>query len=197
MSTRHRLLRGALLIAATLQPALALPAQLGPMRITLSDRGYAIVLDAVIGAPRDRVFAVLSDYTQLARINPEIKSSTSSRSPTGAVERVRMVLHSCVWLFCRNLVQIEDVREPNSNTIVAHIIPGEGDFRDGSSVWRLESDGEATRLHYEASRTLTRRLPRFVRASAVKRRLRTQYRASIEALERLARNSSQGREIAR
>ena len=125
-----------------------------PIRIALHDGGYDVSFDALIEAPRRRVFAVLSDYAHLGRINPQITSSTFTRSPTGTGERVRTVLHSCVWFFCKNLVQVEDVREPDSSTIVARIIPGAGDFSGGTSIWRLESDGAATRLHYEATRKL-------------------------------------------
>ncbi|MGH8218213.1 MAG: SRPBCC family protein [Steroidobacteraceae bacterium] len=186
LALRPALLTAALVIAA-LQPGRATAAQIGPIRIALHDGGYDVAFDAVVEAPRDRVFAILSDYAHLARINPQITSSSSRRSPTGAGERVRTVLHSCIWVFCKNLVQIEDVRARGSNTLIARIIPGGGDFSGGTSLWHLERDGAATRLHYEATRKLTAWLPPFIGTAVVKHTLRAQFRATINALERLAR----------
>lgn len=185
MTLRPVLATAALAIAA-LQPGRAAAAQIGPIRIALHDGGYDVAFDALVEAPRDRVFAILSDYAHLARINPQITSSSVSRSPTSAGARVRTVLHACIWLFCKNLVQVENVRTKGSNTIIARIIPGAGDFSGGTSVWHLERDGAATRLHYQATRKLTAWLPHLIGATVVKRRLRARFRASIDALERLA-----------
>lgn len=179
-----------LALLTMLQLPVAAPAQFDRVSIVQHDGAYEIAFDAIIDAPKSRVLAILSDFSHLGRINPDIRSSTSSPSPSGSGERVRTVLHSCAWLFCRNLVQVEDVSEPDANTIVARIVPGAGDFASGSSVWRLAGEGARTRLHYQATRRTGAWVPPVFGSSVIRRTLRAHYEASISALERLARRGS-------
>ncbi len=183
---RFTIVVGVLLLSA-LHTSNARAAHFGPITIVLHDGGYVVAFDAVIDAPKNRVRSVLSDFAHLQRINPDITSSTFARAPSGTGERVRTVLHFCVWFFCKNLIQVEDVSEPDADTIVARIVPGAGDFSGGVSLWRLVGNGATTRLHYEATRELTGWLPPFVGPAVVKRTLRARFRASIIAVERLAR----------
>lgn len=188
MGRPYRLAAGALL-AAMLLPCPAVAAQFSGVSVVVEHGGYKISLDALIDAPEDRVLGILTDYAHLRRMNPDIIGTTVTRAPSGSGERVRTVLHSCVWLVCRNLVQVEDVTEPDHDTIEARIVPGAGDFASGHSVWRLATDGARTRVHYEAVRGPAAGVPRFIGSSLLKRTLHARLLASIDALERLARSS--------
>jgi len=165
----------------------AMAAQVESITVTRGDGGLTIAFDAVVDAPARRVYELLSDYAQFARMNPAIISMSVAPAPTGRGERVRSVLKSCVWFFCRQVVQVEDVTEPDARTIVAHIVPGLGDFESGTGLWRVIDVGDRTRLHYEATRVAGFWIPPLIGPWAIKRTLREQLESSVMTLERLAR----------
>lgn len=161
-------------------------AQIDFVSVTHRGNGFEIVFDAVVDAPAQRAYAVLTDYAHLGKLNPVITAISVSAAPSGRGKRVRSVIQACVWFFCRNLVQIEDVSEPDGHTIVAHMVPGAGDFESGSRFWRVTAEGSRTRLHYEATRVAAFWLPPLVGTWAIERALRRQLESSIAVLERLA-----------
>jgi len=162
-------------------------AQLGSVTVSHHDRSFTIVFDGVVDAPAPRVYEVLSDYARLGRLNPAITAISVEGRPTPQTERVRSVIESCIWFFCRKIVQVLDVTRPDSQTIVAHIVPGQGDFESGSSIWRVTGKGPGTRLHYEDTRVAAFWIPPLIGAWVIERTLREQLEFSVAALERLAR----------
>ncbi len=165
----------------------AVAAQVESITVTRGDGGFKISFDAVVDAPARQVYEVLSDYARFARMNPAIVSMSVEAAPTGRGARVRSVLKSCVWFFCTQVVQVEDVTEPDARTIVAQIVPGLGDFESGSGFWRVTDAGARTRLHYEATRVAGFWIPPLIGPWAIKRTLREQLESSVMTLERLAR----------
>jgi Polyketide cyclase / dehydrase and lipid transport len=147
---------------------------------------FRITFDAVIDAPPRSVYAVLTDFAALRELNPAIVAASAEPAPGGRGERVRMVLESCILLFCRKVVQVEDVVEPDAHTILSRIVPGLGDFKSGRTTWTLAGRGGKTLLHYEASRVPGFWIPPLIGPWAVAHSLRAQLRASIPVLERLA-----------
>jgi polyketide cyclase/dehydrase/lipid transport protein len=180
---------------ASLGASAAWAAQLDGVTVSKGDAGLRLEFDAVVDAPEHLVFEVLSDYARFGRMNPAIVSMSVAAAPDGRGARVRSVLKSCVWFFCRKVVTVEDVTEPDMRTIVARIVPGEGDFESGSSLWRLTAEGDRTRLHYESTRVASFWIPPVIGPWVIKRTLREQLEFSLRALEQLAgqKSSAQGR----
>lgn len=145
-----------------------------------------VTFDAVIDAPPRRVYEVLTDFTRLGALNPAIVAVSAGAAPGGRGARVRTVLKSCIWLFCRKIVQVEDVFEPDARTIFARIVSGRGDFKSGWASWHLTAQGGQTHLHYEARRVPDFWIPPLIGPWAVERALRAQLKSSIPVLERLA-----------
>lgn len=179
-------LAAGLLAVALAAAGTSFGAQVDSVTVTHHGASFRISLDAVVDAPQRRVYAVLTDYTRLAELNPAISKIGVRRSPSGRGERVRSELQSCVWFFCRRLVQVEDVEEPDPYTIAARIVPGEGDFQSGSCFWRVTGEAGGTRLHYEAVRVVGFWVPPLIGPWAIERALRAQLTSSIGLLERLA-----------
>jgi hypothetical protein len=175
---------GALL--AVLGAGFGIAAQIDAVTVTHRDDGFKIAFDAVVDAPTQQVYAVLADYARLGKLNPIITAISVEVAPTGRGERVRSVIKACVWFFCRQIVQVEDVTEPDANTIVAHIVPGAGDFESGSCFWRVTNEGPRTRLHYEATRVAGFWIPPLIGPWVIRRTVREQLETSIVVLERLA-----------
>ena len=176
----------AAILLVTLEADIAIPAQIDSISVEHRDRGFNIVVNALVDAPSERVYAMLSDYARLGKLNPVITALSVDTTPTGRGERVRSVIEACIWFFCRKIVQVEDVMEPDPNTIVAHIVPGAGDFESGSCFWRVTREGPRTRLHYEATRVAAFWIPPLIGPWAIKRTMREQFESSVVALERLA-----------
>jgi carbon monoxide dehydrogenase subunit G len=175
---------GALL--AILGTGTGVAAQIDAITVTHRGDGFKIVFDGVVDAPAPQVYEVLADYARLGKLNPVITAISVDVGPNGRGERVRSVIKACVWFFCTQLVQVEDVTEPDGNTIVAHIVPGEGDFASGSCFWRVTEKGPRTRLHYEATRVAAFWIPPLIGPWVIRRTAREQFESSIVVLERLA-----------
>ena len=139
-----------------------------------------------MNAPLAGVYAALTDFPALPELNPAIVAVSVEPVPQGPGVRVRTVLKSCIWFFCRKVVQVEDVVEPDAHTIDARIVPGLGDFKSGWSDWRLTAQGGRTHLHYEARRVPDFWIPPLIGPWAVEHSLRAQLLASLPVLQRLA-----------
>lgn len=168
----------------------AVAAGVDGVTVSHSHDGFRIAFDAVVDAPAQQVYKVLSDYARLGKLNPVIMAISVESSPTGHGERVRSVIMSCVWIFCRDLVQVEDVTESSPNMIAAQIVPGAGDFASGWCFWRITSDGARTRLRYEAARVADFWIPPLIGPWAIERTLREHLQSSIEALEHAANQTA-------
>lgn len=156
--------------------------------VVVEHRGsaFTVSFDAMVDAPPRSVYRVLTDFADLPALNPAIISVSVQAAPGNLGVRVRSVLNSCIWFFCRKVVQVEDVFEPDAHTIDARIVPGRGDFESGWSTWQLSAQGERTHLHYEARRVPDFWIPPLIGPWAVAHGLRVQLLASIPVLEHLA-----------
>lgn len=161
-------------------------AEIEGITVTHRDDGFKITFDAVVDAPAQQVYEVLADFATLGKLNPAITAISVEVAPSGRGKRVRSVIKTCVWFFCTQIVQVEDVMESEPNTISARIVPGAGDFESGSFLWRVTDEGPRTRLHYEATRVAAFWIPPLIGPWAIKRTLREQFESSIVALERVA-----------
>lgn len=178
------------ILAATAMATTCIAAKIDTLTITHRDRGFYMKLDAVVNAPAPRVHAVLTDYARLGKLNPVITATSVKMAPNGRGDRVRTVIDGCVWFFCRQIVQVEDVTKPDASTIIARIVPGAGDFESGQCYWRVTDEGQRTRLHYEAVRVAGFWIPPLIGPWVIDRTLREQFRSSIATLERLANQKS-------
>ena len=168
---------------------IGIAAQIDAISVTHRDDGFKIVFDAVIDAPAPQVYKVLADFARMGKLSPVVTAVSVGVAPAGRGERVRSVIESCVWFFCRRIVQVEDVTEPDASTIVANIVPGAGDFKSGSCFWRVTNEGPRTRLHYEATRVADFWIPPLIGPWAIRRTVREQLEFSVMTLERLANRS--------
>lgn len=156
--------------------------------VEVEHRGAAFTarFDAVVNAPLSRVYAVLTDFPALPALNPAIVAVSVRPAPGDRGARVRSVLKSCIGFFCRKVVQVEDVVEPDAHTILARIVPGRGDFKSGWSDWRLTAQGGKTHLHYEARRVPDFWIPPLIGPWVIEHTMRARLEASIPVLARLA-----------
>lgn len=105
---------------------------------------YTLSLRVRIAAPRADVHRVITDYRNLAAINPDIEESLLlGISPDGEAT-VRTVINVCILVFCKRVKQLQRVRETGAHRIEAVIIPQGSDFSAGDTRWELSAPTAAS-----------------------------------------------------
>jgi hypothetical protein len=144
-------LAGLLLFSTLLFSMLVFPARAGDILssdVTLEAGQYAVTIEAAINAPLNVVYRSITDYNNLATINPSIEESRVLLVMSPDRHRVRSVIKVCILVFCKRVVQVQDVTRVDARTVDAVTVPGDSDFRYGVARWQLTPAGEATRLHF-------------------------------------------------
>jgi hypothetical protein len=144
-------LAGLLLFSTLLFSMLVFPARAGDILssdVTLEAGQYAVTIEAAINAPLNVVYRSITDYNNLATINPSIEESRVLLVMSPDRHRVRSVIKVCILIFCKRVVQVQDVTRVDARTVDAVTVPGDSDFRYGVARWQLTPAGEATRLHF-------------------------------------------------
>ena len=174
------------LITALAVSACADAATLSRLSISRDHDTYEISFDAVVNASAPQVYQVLSDFVLLTKLSPAIVSVRVEHPADGGLERVHSVLKGCFLFFCKEAVEVDEVTESSPSTIAARIVPGEGDFKNGSYIWRIQAAGERTLLHYHATRTPAFWVPPLIGPWIIERTIRKHVQTSAERLETLA-----------
>jgi hypothetical protein len=129
----------ALLALLVFLPAAATAGEVLTSRVTHADGRYDLAITARIDAPSDAVLHAITDYSNLAAINPDIEvSELLGTTPAGA-SLVRTVIRVCILVFCKQVEQLQQVTYPDADTIEAVIVPEGSDFRSGVARWQLAS----------------------------------------------------------
>lgn len=157
------------------------------LEVTRESGDYRVHADAILQAPVARIQALLTDYAALGRLNPSIKSVERLPSPQPDVARVRTVVEACVFLFCRDLVRVEDVRAVGPGRLEATVLPEASDFAAGISLWRLlpMPDG-SSRLVYQSRLRPDFWVPPLLGPSMIRHAIDRELRTTLHNLERLA-----------
>ena len=107
---------------------------------------YSLSVTARIDAPLDAVYQSITDFDNLAAINPAIEESQLLATPAADTWRVRSVIKVCILMFCKRVQQVQDVTLLEGYAIKAVILPQGGDFRSGVAYWQLTASGAATEM---------------------------------------------------
>jgi len=107
---------------------------------------YSLSVTARIDAPLDTVYRSITDFDNLAAINPAIEESRLLSMPTADTWRVRSVIRVCILMFCKRVQQVQDVTLLEGYAIKAVTLPQGGDFRSGVAHWQLMASGTSTEM---------------------------------------------------
>jgi uncharacterized protein YndB with AHSA1/START domain len=136
------------LLLVLLWPSAAAAGNIVASGVDHPDERYTLFVTAHIDASPQRVWRTITDYARLADINPAFETSTVLRQDAKSV-RVRTRIRVCILVFCKSVIQVQDVRYPRAQEIVAEMVPGAGDFRTGVAHWSLTQAGSGTRLQFD------------------------------------------------
>ena len=161
---------------------------LDDVHITNQSRAYYALVTFNVTASVDQVTAVLTDYEHPNRLTPDAtKRQVVSRG--SRITRVRTEIHSCVVLFCKDLMLTQDVTVA-AGAIQADIVPEESDFLSGYVRWVVTSSASGgSRIQYESVIEPDFFIPPVIGRFFIRKRLQQQIFATAE---NLAREAAQG-----
>jgi uncharacterized membrane protein len=131
--------------------AAAISGELHELSVSEMDGAYSLSISAVLDAPADDVFQIVSDYRHADRINPAITSIDIVPLERAGVTRVKGRLVEHVGPFSFELEWGADVVESKRRVIEIETIPELSSFESGFARWELRSRGEQTWVHLEST----------------------------------------------
>jgi hypothetical protein len=150
------------------------------------DQRYAVDIDARFNAPVERLRVLLTDYPNLARINDSIQRSEVLAGAPAQQQRVRIEARVCVGVFCKNIVQVQDVGVLADGSILAAIVPHGSDFRYGIARWQFWDEPTGTRMRFHSEIEPAFWVPPIIGPWLIQSALQAETLNSVANLERLA-----------
>lgn len=152
---------------------------------------YHFQLQFTANGPSKRVLALLTDYNQLARLNPLIKSSRVLPTDSLDIDRVEIITRGCMLFFCKTIRRVEDVTIANEQHIKSSIAPMLSDFKSGHTLWTFTPKGTQTLVDFQATMVPDFWLPPFIGPYTLKKQLRKQLeRTALKINQLLAASAS-------
>lgn len=148
---------------------------------------YQIKLVAVIDAPAEYVYTVLTDYVHLHRLHPSIIQSDILPAPGAGIVRVRTRIRDCILIFCMELDRVEDISELPPYHVHATIVPSMCNFRSGKADWRIEDMRGRSKIIYETQMKPDLMVLPVIGPYLVKRKLRNETESSLGKIECIAK----------
>ncbi|MBI5040670.1 MAG: SRPBCC family protein [Gammaproteobacteria bacterium] len=155
------------------------------------EQRYAVDIDARFNTPAERLRVLLTDYPNLARINDSIQRSEVLEKNAPQQHCVRTEAHVCVGLFCKTIVQVQDVGVQADGTILATLRPQGSDFSYGIARWQFWEEPTGTRMRFHSEIEPAFWVPPIIGPWLIQRALRAETLKSVANLERLAESPTE------
>jgi hypothetical protein len=179
------------LAASSALPTVAWAGEVTRFEILDAGHYYRLEAKAVIDAPRDQVWRVLTDYGHLSEVSPRILTSKVIVGSPPGITRVRTLTRLCFLIFCRDLRQVQLIRERSYGEFESVTVPAQSDLTYGRARWRLTDEGTRTGLSIDFTFALPAHiwLPRFVGRLIVRSVLWADAEELITGIERVTHRS--------
>lgn len=141
-------------LVLSLIPLSASAVTVDTLDISHSKGRYRVNFDVVLDAAPADVYAMLADYRQWPHLDDTITESRLLLMLASGKQRVRVIFHSCLLVFCKNVNQTKDLDARGNGKIRTVMIPGQSDFRQGWESWAIGAEADKTRMRYKAEFSL-------------------------------------------
>jgi hypothetical protein len=179
-----------LLLAVASLPLAVHSAEVVDSSVRQQQGRYLMHSETLIRAPVPKVRALLMNYENFPRLNPDIKrlESIEKRDDGG----VRMSVNSafCILAICMNFNWVQDVHFLPNGNIAMTIVPDHGDFQQGNGLWRLFPNDGGTRLIFDIDLTPKYWVPSVLGPWLMKQKLSEESFEFAEGLERMVTSST-------
>ena len=115
------------------------------------NKTYHLRVAFEVEATPAQVMQVLTDFENIADLNPAIIESVLQNSPKKDNLRVKTVIQDCVLFFCKRITRVEDIVQFKNEKLEAFVLPLLSDLRSGYAVWVLIKHPSGTTVTYEAN----------------------------------------------
>jgi len=173
-----------LALGITLSPS-AGAISVSELEITEREGSYRTLVEASLDAPAADVWRALTDYSNYVRLSPSIHRVQRMGAGEDGAEQVKTWAEACVLGFCKQIRQVQELRQLSFGELRAQILPGE-DIASGRAAWSLSGEGPLSRLRFEAEMTPAFWVPPVIGSWAIRRALHQELITSLHNLERLA-----------
>ena len=152
------------------------------------DKGvYFLDLDVEVKARADRVHELIGDIEGLYRLSSAIEESTRLESGITGVARRRLLLRTCLLFYCFHAELVEDLHYVGTDTIIAEVVPGLGQFSSGHTQWQVSATGaDSTRIRLRSTLKPAFWVPPVIGPWVMKRRLVSAATETARRIEQLA-----------
>ena len=162
--------------------------QVESFNIIAADGVYEANIVAILDAPANYVYGVITDFRHIYRINPSIVESEILSVENNAIIRVRNRLEHCFAIFCFQIDLVEDVAEIGNRHIVATTVSELSSFESGNTMWHVRPFSEdSARVQYRAKMKPNFFIPPLIGSHLVKSFLRKEITNSLFRIECNAR----------
>jgi hypothetical protein len=178
------------MVCVLLAPLHAVAGKILDSSVTRNDRFYQTSIDVRFDAPLAVVYRTITDYDNLAAINPSIEESRVLRVIGPQRYRVHSVIKICILVFCKRVNQVQDVVQKGTGSIEAVTFPADSDFRSGIARWKFSAAGLATNLHFTQEFEPDFWVPPVIGTWLIQRALRREVNETMMNVELIAREEA-------
>jgi len=107
------------------------------VNVRYEDNTYFLSAEFNVEATPACVMEVLTDFENIADLNPAIIESEVQDSSKVDSLRVRTVVQDCILFFCKSITRIEDITRSENEKLEAVVLPLLSDLRSGYAEWVL------------------------------------------------------------
>ena len=152
---------------------------------------YYLNAEFQVEASPDRVMQILTNFRDIAELNPAIIESELLKSPNKEISRVRSVVKDCVVFFCRKITRVEDIQQQGNVKLESFIVPEHSDLHSGYTIWELsENDTGSTNVKYMSDMQPKFWIPPMLRSSVVTQKFEQRVSESVQLLQNKVINDS-------
>ena len=156
---------------------------------------YHLNLVMILDATPEHIHEVVTDYEHVYRLNPSIVESEVLHTPDNSIVQVRTLVNDCIFIFCKEIHRVEEVRELQTGDIHAEIIPRLSNVKSGTTKWQFHPLGARTRIDYNLTLEPGFNIPPLVGTYIVKQKLKEEVLESFNNIERLAKIRSSRKHV--
>jgi hypothetical protein len=178
--------RACTLVALVLLSFASTAGEVLELSVTNEQGQYTLRIVAVLDAPENYVYNVITDYKHAYRINPTITSVDISPSDDKNVVRVQNSSKHRIGPFSFEVAWAGDIVETGHGSIHITTIPEISSFDSGSALWEINTLEDRTYVLHESSMKPKFFIPPIIGSYVMKKHMKKEALAIFDRIERLA-----------
>ena len=156
--------------------------------VRYEEKTYYLTAEFDVDATPSRVMEVLTDFENIADLNPAIIVSELQDAPQDNLLRVRTVVQDCILFFCKKITRVEDVIQYGNEKLEAFLIPMLSDLHSGYAVWVLSRNPYGTTVNYNADMQPKFWIPPVIRSYVLTKKFKKRVTETVERLQTVAKS---------